>query len=108
RPARFGLLISQGRLSGAKLFHRTRDGIVKFGIVPGKPHAEKVVTLAFETRNHARPIETGSAIVAVDRVRQIEFRTDGSVRDLSRRIFRGCSGSTYGREQCRCSPCPAE
>ena len=74
--------VTESRLAGEKLLHRTGDGVVDLRIVAIEPLPEVLVSVPLEAGYHARPVEAGAAVVPGLRIGQIKRRANGGVRDL--------------------------
>src|ERR1035441_8629447 len=83
------LVVAQAYAAGEELLHRTQDGVVELRIVAVEPLSEVVVTLKFQAGDLPRPIEAGGAVVALQRVGQVEFGADRAIGDFGLRKVRG-------------------
>src|SRR5262249_34940546 len=76
---RLRVFVSQAYITREELFHRTHDGVVSFRIVLLEPLPEILVAMVTQAVDHARPIEPRALVVALLRIRKVEFRLDRTV-----------------------------
>ena len=82
RTARLRLGVSDGAVVADELLHRPGDRVVQLRVVLVVPDTEVLVALRLEAKDHARPVEACTAVVAALGVREVELHRGDAVRDL--------------------------